>query len=467
MDDTFAVPGPGNRESFHDQQVRHRRASGWFTLLSANAVGLMGVPLAAVVSPLLYAVALLALDLVNLVVDMPDPLSPLGSGGSSGDLSPRQWVVVALALVIPGTVALLLTWLGVRRVFAWVGSGTAVLALGAREPSGELEERQLRNVVDEMAAAAGIPAPRVAILDSDVPNAAAVGGRIDDATLVVTTGLLATLDRAETQAVVGHLVGSVGNGDLRIGTTLASVFQTLGLVETVLRSPGERAPRRTLRRLVRYAFRRPGADDTADAARVLLTAGTTVEVENEPAPGPVRSVLTLPFVAAGMSFAMTRMIFGWLVVNPFLRRAWRSRKHLADATAVQLTRDPGALGRALATLAERGGVVPGTEWASYLFVVGREARDAKDPDTVSFNAPVRPRLERLRAMGADVTLAAKPVYTRAQRAMLVAVVVVTSPCWLTMLGVLLACAIVLTLVSLAIDALFLAPVVAVLHALLR
>lgn len=454
MNDTFAVPGPGDRASFHDQQVRHRRASGWFTLLSAKSIGLMGIPLAAVISPLLYAAALLVLDLVNLAVDMPDPLAPLATGsGSSDDPTARQWAIVAVALVVPGTIAMLLAWLGVRRVFARTGSGTAVLALGAREPRGDLEERQLRNVVDEMAAAAGVPAPKVAILDSDVPNAAAVGSRIDDATIVVTTGLLATLDRAETQAVVGHLVGSVGNGDLRIGTTLASVFQTLGLVETMLRSPGERAPRRTLRRLVRYAFRRPGADDTAGVARVLLAAGTEVEVESEPTPSGLKAMLTLPFVMAGLSFTMTRMILGFLVVNPFLRRAWRARKHLADATAVQLTRDPGALGGALAKLGET--VVPGTEWASFLFVVGKDT------------APVRPRLERLRAMGADVELAAKPVYTRAQRAMLALVIVVTSPCWLTMLGLMLACVVMLTLVSLAIDLLFLAPAVAILHAILR
>ncbi|HEX8003545.1 MAG TPA: M48 family metalloprotease [Mycobacteriales bacterium] len=471
MNEDVAVAGPVDRESFHDQQVRHRRASGWFTLLSAKAIGLMGIPLAAVVSPLLYAAALLVLDLVNLVLAMPDPLRRVaessGTGPADAATSPAEAVLAVAALVVPGSVALLLAWAGVRRVFGRAGSGTAVLALGAREPRGDLEERQLRNVVDEMAAAAGVPAPRVMVLDSDVPNAAAVGTDVDDATVVVTTGLLAVLDRAETQAVVGHLVASVGNGDLRIGTTLASVFQTLGLVETVLRAPGERAPRRTLRRLVRYAFRRPGADDTAAAARVLMTAGTTDETESEPTPSGLKAMLTLPFLTAGLAFSMTRMVFGWFVVNPFLRRAWRARKHLADATAVQLTRDPGALASALTVLAQRGGVVPGTEWASYLFVVGRTTRGAKDPDTVTFNAPAGPRVDRLRAMGADVPPLPRTAYSRGQRALLALVVVVTSPCWLSFFGLLLAATLLLTLVSLMVDMLFLAPLVALLHALLR
>lgn len=465
-DASGVVPGPVDRESFADQQVRHRRRSVRFTALSAVAIVLMGIPLAAVVTPLLLAVAVLVLDLVNLVVDMPDPLRPLAEGSGPDELTPRQGAVVAVALVVPGSVVLLATWLGVRRVFGRAGSGTAVLALGAREPRGELEERQLVNVVGEMAAAAGVPAPRVMVLDSDVPNAVAVGSRIDDATVVVTTGLLTTLDRARTQAAVGHLVASVGNGDLRIGATLASVFQTLGLVETVLRSPGERGPRRTLRRLLRYAFRRPGADGTAEAARMLMHAGTAVEVEDEPTPSGLRAVLQLPFLMAGMAFTMTRMLFGFVLVHPVLRRAWRARKQLADATAVQLTRDPGALARALDVLGAGGGVVAGTEWAAYLFVVGPEVQTKNDPDTVTFNAPVGPRLERLRAMGADVEAAA-PRYTRRQRVASTAVILATSPCWLPLMALLLGCAIVLTLVSLAIDMLFLAPAVALLHMLLR
>lgn len=458
--------GPVDRESFHDAQVRHRRASRRFTAFSALAILLTGIPLSAVISPLLYGLAVVVVDVVNLAVDVPDPLQ-LVATDASGDIPPELWPVVAVALVLPGSVAMLLTWLGVRRAFRREGSGSALLALGARQPSGDLEERQLRNVVEEMAAAAGIAPPRVMLLDSDVPNAVAVGSDVDDATVVVTTGLLA-LDRAETQAVVGHVVGSVGNGDLRIGTTLASVFQTLGLVETVLRAPGERAPRATLRRLLRYAFRRKRRDDSATMAALLMRAGTDVEVENEPTPNAFMSVVTLPFLMAGLAFTMTRMIFGWLVVNPFLRRAWRARKHLADATAVQLTREPGALARALTTLNDTGDVVPGTEWASYLFVVGRRAQQkTSDPDTVTFNAPVPPRVDRLRAMGADVEAIPKTVYSRGQRLMLAAVVVVTSPCWVTMLALLLACGIVLTLVSLAIDMLFFAPMVAILHVLLR
>ncbi|HEU0132477.1 MAG TPA: M48 family metalloprotease [Mycobacteriales bacterium] len=472
------VPGPADRESFFDAQVRHRRASWWFTALSAGAIGLMGVPLSAVISPLLYAAAVLVLDLVNLVARTPDLLRRFAeseAGRSNAPLTTEQLVVLAVFVVVPGSVVLLLSWLGVRRVFRRAATGGTLLALGAREPrAGDLEEHQLVNVAGEMAAAAGVPAPRVMLLDADVPNAAAVGTRMDDATLVVTTGLLATLDRDETQAVIGHLVASVGNGDLRIGATVSSVFQTLGLVGSVLRAPSEGKPRTTLRRLLRWAFRRRGADDTAAAAELLTRAGAEWETDapGGKEPGGFKSMLLLPFVMAGGAFMLTSMIFGFLYVNPFLRRGWRARRHLADAAAVQLTRNPDALARALAKLATTGNVVPGTEWAAHLFVVSRplgwqRPRGTKDESPMTtFHPSVPSRVQRLNAMGASVEVPGG-VRTAAQRRALVLTAVVTAPCWLPLAGVFTAIAFVLTGVSLAIDSLFLAPMVAVAHLLLR
>ena len=99
--------------------------------------------------------------------------------------------------------------------------------------------------VAEMAAAAGVPSPAVMVLDSPVANVGAVGTSLEHATVLVSTGLLETLDRDETQAVVGHVVASVGNGDLRIGVRIASVFQTLGLVSIALGSSSSKSARRT------------------------------------------------------------------------------------------------------------------------------------------------------------------------------------------------------------------------------
>jgi Zn-dependent protease with chaperone function len=464
------VPGPENRQSFFDAQVRRRRASWWFTALSALAIVLMGIPLSAVLSPLLYAAALVLFDVVNVFTHVADLLPTVArdSGQQQGPASPLFVALSIAALVLPGSLALLFSWLGVRRLFHRAGSGGTVLALGARPPrTGDLEEEQVANVVGEMATAAGVPEPKVMLLDSAIPNAAAVGSRIDDATIVVTTGLLRTLDRDETQGVVAHLVASVGNGDLRIGATISSVFQTLGLVGSVLRAPSEGAPRVTLRRLLRYAFRRPGADDAGAMAELLTKAGGDWEVEQDAKqPSGVKSMLLLPFIAAGGAFMMTSMVFGWLVVNPFLRRGWRARRYLADASAVEMTRNPDGLACALARLAQGGDVVPGTEWAAHLFVVSTPRQPSNDQPMTSFHPTIASRVERLNAMGASVEVPSRGA-GRAGRRATVVFLAVTSPCWVAVFGLMIAAVLALTMVSLMIDALFLAPMVAVLHGLLR
>src|SRR4030095_770328 len=98
-------------------------------------------------------------------------------------------------------------------------------------------EQQLGNVVEEMALAAGVPPPRVLLLDTPVINAAAVGSSPNDATPIISRRILDECDRDETQGVIGHLIGSIGNGDLRIAFLMISVVLTFGTLVTLLRAP--------------------------------------------------------------------------------------------------------------------------------------------------------------------------------------------------------------------------------------
>ena len=135
----------------------------------------------------------------------------------------------------------------------------------------DLEERQLRNVVEEMAIAAGLQPPRLRIIDSDVVNAGAVGVGVDDVTVLVTRGLLDTLDRDETQAVVGHVVGSIGNGDLKIVSIIFSIYQTWGALALLVNAPFAASSRRAIWRGFRTAFR--AQDRTVDRWEAEQHAG--------------------------------------------------------------------------------------------------------------------------------------------------------------------------------------------------
>lgn len=508
-----ALPGPVDRESFLDAQRRHRRASWWFTLWSGAAILLTGIPLSTVITPLVYMGAFLGVDLVNLVHPVGDVARSLGSSNSSSSSStPVHWTpalvaVAAASLLVPGALVLLGAWVAVRRLFRHAGAGAGVLHVGARDPRpGDLEEHQLVNVVAEMAAAAGVPSPAVKLIDSDVANAGVIGGSLDDATVVVTTGLLAHLDRDETQAVVGHLVGSAGNGDLHIGTTILSVYQTFGLVSAFLGAPLDRQSRHTVWRVLRSMFSR-GRADVGDLGDVLAAAEPEVGDSNK-SPG-LLSILTLPFLMASGAFLMTRMIFTWLLINPFLKRGWRARKELADASAVELTRNPTALSRALAALTGYGGLVPGAGWAAHLFVVGPEVhaeivqhqleeqaaairahpevafserlRQAQElsasrlaagatstteqPAVAEFLPRLSRRIDHLRRLGADPGI--EVVGPRRRSGCATAFLVVLSPLWIAIGAILLGCALALVGIAFAIDAMYLGLVIVPLHLLLR
>lgn len=96
---------------------------------------------------------------------------------------------------------------------------------GAREVS-EQEEPELHALIDRLVQQADLPKPKVAIIDSDVPNAFATGRSPDAAAVAVTRGLLGLLDQAELEGVLAHELAHVKNRDVAV-MTIASFFATL------------------------------------------------------------------------------------------------------------------------------------------------------------------------------------------------------------------------------------------------
>jgi Zn-dependent protease with chaperone function len=484
-----SIPGPADRESFFAAQARNRRATWRLTALCILAVLILGVPLSAVISPLLYGAAFLTADAVNLATPVPDLAAMSFAAvdhalnGAPAASNAAFALRAAAVLVPPGALALLLAWLGVRELFLRSGVGGVLLSLGAREPRpDDLEERQLVNVVSEMAIAAGVPPPRVMLLDAAAPNAAAVGSSMADSVVVVSRGLLDVCDRDETQGLIGHLIASVGNGDLRIAMALLSLFQTVGVAVALLSSPFGKQSRATLWRLLRWTFRRrsPGGD-LAEAEAITELLGRNLEADSTDMEnldkgrfGAIKSFFMLPYLTAYMAFWLNQQLLGGMLVGPLLAMTWRTRRYLADASAVQLTRNPDGLARALLRLSAVDTAVPGAGWASYLFAVW--PRDGGEKDSFAgkagFLGSLQPaperRLRRLAAMGATVRPPEKPRWSPTQRSTVLLLILIFSPLVLLMAGMLVAAAGLMLLVSLAIDGLFFFGLfVAPLHALLR
>jgi hypothetical protein len=151
----------------------------------------------------------------------------------------------------------------------------------------------------------------------------------------------------------------------------------MGLMAALLAAPTSAGSRHVLR-LVLRSSRRPRGDQ-ADATAELgdLLAYTDPDLDEGKRSRVLRIVL-LPVALAGGAYSLTRHFFMSLLVEPVLRRGWRARKRLADATAVELTRNPEALARAYTKLATTAGLPPGATWAAHNFVVGPEAAVAKN-----------------------------------------------------------------------------------------
>ncbi|MGH9335322.1 MAG: M48 family metalloprotease, partial [Vicinamibacteria bacterium] len=276
------------RTSFFEEQARRRRDTWRATFVCALASCVMGAPLAVLVTPLVFLAAGLSLKY------LPGQEAALSSLIEAGRFIPlaietaadaddassffKSEVLLALAMLLaPGMAMLLLVWFFLKRRFQRSGVGGLLLTLSARKPlATDLEELQLANVVEEMAIAASMRPPEVLILDDDAPNAAAVGSSEKEAIVVVSRGVLGKLDRDETQAVVGHLIGSIGSGDLRILGGLNAVFQCAGLVLVVLDAAFGLSPSamRDLARTLRFIF--GSSRDPREAAEIekLLVTST-------------------------------------------------------------------------------------------------------------------------------------------------------------------------------------------------
>ena len=103
------------------------------------------------------------------------------------------------------------------------------VAAGAGE-ADKLKLRQLENIVDEMAIAAGLPRPRVYVVPDADPNAFATGRGPEHSSIVVTRGLLDTLDREELQGVVAHEMSHIRNLDIRVMTVVAALVGAIALL---------------------------------------------------------------------------------------------------------------------------------------------------------------------------------------------------------------------------------------------
>ena len=214
-------------------------------------------------------------------------------------------------------------------------------------------------------------------------------------------------------------MASIGNGDLTLAAEILTLMQAWGLVSLMLEAPlvpMARASLKLVGRTARDTLRGRADASSRELAVDTLLAGATFENldsdEFEALPDVHPLVLLFGYFPVLITIgpaAITAKAIIWLtvfVLAPFVSLLWRTRRKLADATAVQLTRYPGALAQAYRTLAGLDMTVPGAVAVHFLFPVWDPAvdRDNTRADVTSallhMQLPLEPRLRRLQRLGA-------------------------------------------------------------------
>jgi len=236
-----------------------------------------------------------------------------------------------------------------------------VLTMANAKEIDKADAPQLYNVVEEMAIAAGVPMPRVMVLETDALNAFATGNKVGHGTIVVTRGLLDTLSRDELQGVVAHEMSHLANLDTRY---MVIVGVTVGLIALVCDM--------LLRTMAWGGSGRSSSSDKKSSGAGLL-------------------IILLIVVA----------IFAPLAAKAVQMAVSRQREYLADATSVQFTRNPNGLISALGKLADKAAPFPGVSRATqHLFIVNPvQTFTSKSSALLATHPDIADRIARLRNLG--------------------------------------------------------------------
>ncbi len=230
------------------------------------------------------------------------------------------WNPKLFLIAAGGTLTVIALGSGFKTLELSQGGSSVANMLGGRLVSPtttDPDERKLRNVVEEMAIAAGIPVPQVYVLPGErAINAFAAGHSTSDAVVAVTGGAMTLLTRDELQGVIGHEFSHILNGDMRLNLRL------LGIIFGIL--------------------------CLAVVGRVLLNIRSGSSKDKNPLP-----LLGLVLVVIGW----VGVFFGRLIQAAVSRQ----REFLADASSVQFTRNPAGLAGALKKI---GGLSYGSKLAA-------------------------------------------------------------------------------------------------------
>ena len=229
---------------------------------------------------------------------------------------------------------------------------------GAREVS-EQEAPELYHVVQDMAMVAPIPMPRVYIIEDASPNAFATGSKPENAAVAATTGLLALMNREELEGVMGHEVSHIRNYDIRISTIAVALTSAVTMLSSMAG------------RMMWFGGggrRRNDRDNDNGLGIVLMIVS-------------LLALLLAPLAATLVQLAISRQ-----------------REYLADASSVELTRNPKGMISALLKLDNSQPMEHHVDDASAALYINDPKKKGGLQKLFYTHPPISDRVERLKNM---------------------------------------------------------------------
>ncbi len=263
---------------------------------------------------------------------------------------------LAVILAVCGTLA------------SYFGGASAILAMSQAKPLAKRDDPQLYNVVEEMALAAGVPVPRVYVIDDTAPNAFATGRNPQKGIIAITTGLRNKLTRDELQGVIAHELAHIRNLDIRFALLMATLVGVVVLLcdmfwRSMWWGRGGMMGRRS--------SRRSGGNKGGGAAVLIIMLIAVV------------LAIVAPILAKIIEMAFSRQ-----------------REYLADASAVELTRNPDGLASALAKISADPEVLEVANRATAPLYIVHPIKHFEDRASSVFDShpPIKDRIRRIVAI---------------------------------------------------------------------
>lgn len=258
---------------------------------------------------------------------------------------------------------------GLSSIGSYLVGDKLVLAASLAKPVSEEEAPQLYNVIRELTIAAGIPMPAVYVIQEDAMNAFATGRDPNHSSIAITSGLLNVMNREELQGVLGHELSHVRNFDIRFSLLVGVLVGGIALLSSFF---------------LRYTFwfgggRRSNNDNNGGGGGLQII------------------VFVIAIILAILAPIFTRLV--QLAVS-------RQREYLADASSVELTRNPHGLESALAKLAgDRTVMKEANPATQHLYFHNPLMKLNANPSALfSTHPPLVDRINRLRQLTGEAPL---------------------------------------------------------------